>query len=127
VASFRPGPGHFATLRTTTAVFHVAENSARDRPRHYGGSPGEGEVLKDTHGFTWAVVRRAPTLYSSLDTHLRAASKIFADNKLGAQLLCAMTIFRHADTTPVALVYHVPIESDLTRWMAVWDAPVLKY
>lgn len=99
------GTGSFCYRENDDRSFHAVESSARDLLVHYGKSPGTVQVHSDDYGFKWLVVRRAPTLHPSLVTDLRAASKLFADNKLGAQLLCAMTVFQQPDTTPVALIY----------------------
>lgn len=85
--------------------FYTAERSARDLLGHYGANAETVQLHADKYGFKWLVARRAPTLHPSLVTDLRAASKVFADSKLGAQLLCAMTVFEREDLTPAALVY----------------------
>ena len=99
------GTGSLCYREIDDRTFHAVESSVRDMLGNYGETPGLVQVNRDNYGMSWLVVRRTPTLYPSLVTDLRAASKIFADNKLGAQLLCAMTVFQHADRTPVALIY----------------------
>ncbi|HEX6520257.1 MAG TPA: hypothetical protein VF070_09640 [Streptosporangiaceae bacterium] len=139
--------------------FRDVENSARDLLTRHSVNPKAVEIRRDSHGFRWLTVSRPQAQYPSLVTDLRAASKAFADNDYGMQMLCAMTVFEGLADVQAALVYlykretlypfapkagnirdnrleldirealkgHAPVESDVTRWFPVWDAPGMKY
>jgi hypothetical protein len=95
------GTGAICYRGNDDRAFPLAERSAGDLLTHYGANPKSAEIRHDDFGFTWLVAWRNP----SLVTDLRAASKVFADNDLGAQLLCAMTVLESRGDTQATLVY----------------------
>lgn len=99
------GTGSICYRSTGDRTFPRVQGSARDLLTHYGANPRAAEIHHDDHGFTWLVARRSQAQQASLVPDLRAASKVFADNDLGSQLLCAMTMLEGPGTAQTALVY----------------------
>jgi hypothetical protein len=85
--------------------FRDAEMNARDLLTHFGVNPEAADIRRDGHGFKWLIMRRPQAQYPSLVRDLQAASKIFADNDFGMQMLCAMTLFKGLGEVQAALVY----------------------
>jgi hypothetical protein len=99
------GTGSICYRSTGDRTFPRVQSSARDMLTHYGANPGAAEIHHDDYGFTWLVARRSQAQPASLVPDLRAACKVFADNDLGPQLLCAMTLLEGPGPAQTALVY----------------------
>jgi hypothetical protein len=99
------GIGSICYRRNDDRAFPRAENSARDLLTHYGANPQAAEMLCDSFGFTWLVAWHTQMRHLSPVADLRAACKVFADNHLDMQLLCAMTVLEAPGRTQAALVY----------------------
>jgi hypothetical protein len=116
--------------------------------------PDDVEVSTDGFGFTWLVVRRDDTARTCTDLHavnvalesqgfasgLLCSAVTFADTsrrvslvylyKQGTFYPFAPTGTRQRDnllelSVRDSLGSELPFEADITRWLAIWDAPVL--
>jgi hypothetical protein len=99
------GTGSICYRSIDDRTFPRVQSSAHDLLTHYGANPRAAEICRDDFGFTWLVACRTQARQTSLVSDLRAASKVFADNDLGAQLLCAMIMLEGPGTAHAALVY----------------------
>jgi hypothetical protein len=99
------GTGSICYRSTDDRTFPHAQNSARDVLTHYGADPKSAEIRDDDFGFSWLIAQRPQPRHSPLVADLRTACKVFADNRLGAQLLCAMVVLEGPGRTQIALVY----------------------
>ena len=155
---FRPtGIGSVAFRAPEGRAFADVEADVRALLDADAGPPVE--LVRDSFGFTWLVVRTEPPDLSSVVTDLHAVNSSLVNAGFGPQLLCSLVPFRDPTGREIALVYlykqgtfypfapvsgseqkrdnvlelrlrdmltrELPLEPDLQRWLAVWEAPGL--
>lgn len=63
------------------------------------------KVSKDSYGYTWLLVRRAPDLLGDLVTDLHAVNSSLEAAGFGPSLLCSLVSFAAPDGRGLAMVY----------------------
>jgi hypothetical protein len=99
------GLGSICLRAIEMRAFRDVEYDVRDWLNHDNDETAPVEIVEDSYGFTWMVIRRPQHDFRSLIVDVHAASSKFADRGFGAQLLCSVTGFRDRGERSVAIVY----------------------
>jgi len=88
-----------------TRAFRDVQSDVRDRLTQDTDNAPLVEVVDDSYGFTWMVIRWTPDRFQSLMNQAYTAGSMFAESGFGPQLLCSVTPFRDKDNRNIAIVY----------------------
>ena len=88
-----------------TRAFRDVEYNVRDRLTQGTDNPLTVELIDDSYGYTWMVIRGAPENFQSLTHRMYTAGSTLVQNGFGPQLLCSVTPFRDRGDRNIAIVY----------------------